>query len=718
VRRIILNLLTLGALLAGALWFPAIAAGQQPDSLLATRIRADCVTAERDRSAPGYSKQAMARCKARADSIVALHKTIVAEDTVPPNQPPVASFSKSFDATTNMVAVNAGASTDDKGITSYAWQFGDGSVSNGVTATHIYAAAGTYTITATVRDQEGLSATVSQQQIVPDPIITPPPPPPPPPPDTAQSIAAPPELPQSTPNPAFGKATRVVYVKQASTINTILSAITFGLIEEHKSDFQAALNESAPGDSIVVTGEYVGNFTLPQRPCGAGITIVGTTKALTPGTRITPTTAAGFARLITPNTQPVLRTTNPTCGWRLAGLEITGTVTGSINYGIVWLGDGGWLGGGETQTTLASVPRDFVLSHIYLHGAPSLLAQRCLNLNSAHTVLRDSWISDCTIQGTQGQAVAVWNSPGPLLIENNFISGAGQNILIGGADPGIPGLIPSDITIRRNHIWKNPAWRGVYTVSFLLETKNVQRLLVEANVLENTWASAQSGMAIGFKSQSGCECGGNLWQGSTDITFRYNIVRNAQRGLNLQAVGEGGSDRHVARVVAEHNLFTGIGTSAGLAPTDGWLVLLTHGLKDVRISHNTLIGNTDGYGLAVYMDGGGYRADRLDLSDNVLAGRSYYALAATGGFNHAAALAAYATSYTFQRNAVAQVDAQFWGLNPSTSWYRAAVAELGLAADGSLAATSPFKGKGYGGADVGANVALLLQKTAGVVVAP
>jgi hypothetical protein len=621
VKRIILNLLTLGALLAGALWFPALAAGQQPDSLLATRIRADCVTAERDRSAPGYSKQAMARCKARADSIVRLHLTPVDTVVPPPPPPPPPDSVIVVDTTT------------------------------------------------------------------------------PPPPDTAASIAAPPELPRLVPAPAFAKATRVVQVTAPA-------------------DLQSALNAAQPGDSLVLTGTFTGNYTLPQRPCGAGISVVGTTKALVAGTRVTPAYAAGFARLITPNTQPVLRTTNPTCGWRLAGLEITGTVTGSINYGIVWLGDGGWLGGGETQTTLASVPRDFVLSHIYLHGAPSLLAQRCLNLNSAHTVLRDSWISDCTIQGTQGQAVAVWNSPGPLLIENNFISGAGQNILIGGADPGIPGLIPSDITIRRNHIWKNPAWRGVYTVSFLLETKNVQRLLVEANVLENTWASAQSGMAIGFKSQSGCECGGNLWQGSTDITFRYNIVRDAQRGLNLQAVGEGGSDRHVARVVAEHNLFTGIGTSAGLAPTDGWLVLLTHGLKDVRISHNTLIGNTDGYGLAVYMDGGGYRADRLDLSDNVLAGRSYYALAATGGFNHAAALAAYATSYTFQRNAVAQVDAQFWGLNPSTSWYRAAVAELGLAADGSLAATSPFKGKGYGGADVGANVALLLEKTAGVVVAP
>ena len=37
----------------------------------------------------------------------------------------------------------------------YAWNFGDGATATGSTASHAYAAAGTYTITLTVRDGRG-----------------------------------------------------------------------------------------------------------------------------------------------------------------------------------------------------------------------------------------------------------------------------------------------------------------------------------------------------------------------------------------------------------------------------------------------------------------------------------------------------------------------------------------------------------------------------------
>src|SRR5690606_28738877 len=80
----------------------------------------------------------------------------------PPNVPPTASF----DATTDGlgVAVDASTSIDHDGtITSYAWDFGDGTVASGVTATHSYAAAGTYTITLTVTDDDGDTGPTSRQ---------------------------------------------------------------------------------------------------------------------------------------------------------------------------------------------------------------------------------------------------------------------------------------------------------------------------------------------------------------------------------------------------------------------------------------------------------------------------------------------------------------------------------------------------------------------------
>jgi PKD repeat protein len=48
-------------------------------------------------------------------------------------------------------------------ITSYSIDFGDGNDDTGVSGTHTYAAAGEYTITATVEEGTGLTQTVTQE---------------------------------------------------------------------------------------------------------------------------------------------------------------------------------------------------------------------------------------------------------------------------------------------------------------------------------------------------------------------------------------------------------------------------------------------------------------------------------------------------------------------------------------------------------------------------
>ncbi|MEM3401250.1 MAG: PKD domain-containing protein [Nitrososphaerota archaeon] len=55
----------------------------------------------------------------------------------------------------DVVVLDASASTDNIGIVSYEWDFGDGEKGTGVKVTHTYEKAGTYTVTLTVKDKAG-----------------------------------------------------------------------------------------------------------------------------------------------------------------------------------------------------------------------------------------------------------------------------------------------------------------------------------------------------------------------------------------------------------------------------------------------------------------------------------------------------------------------------------------------------------------------------------
>ncbi len=145
--------------------------------------------------------------------------------------------------------------------------------------------------------------------------------------------------------------------------------------------------------------------------------------------------------------------------------------------------------------------------------------QRCVVLNSRTSAVVDSWLSDCHGKGMDTQAIITWASPGPLKIENNHLEGAGENIMFGGADPNVYGVVPSDITIRHNHVFKPLSWKGVWSVKNLFEVKNAQRVLLESNIFENNWSDAQTGFAIVLKSANqGGRCD---WCVAQDLTIRH-----------------------------------------------------------------------------------------------------------------------------------------------------------------------------------------------------
>jgi PKD repeat protein len=80
------------------------------------------------------------------------------------NQPPVASFTSTCSGLT--CDFNGSGSSDSDGtITSYAWNFGDGTTTTGATVSHTYAVAGTYSVTLAVTDSDATS--VKSQSVTP-----------------------------------------------------------------------------------------------------------------------------------------------------------------------------------------------------------------------------------------------------------------------------------------------------------------------------------------------------------------------------------------------------------------------------------------------------------------------------------------------------------------------------------------------------------------------
>jgi subtilisin family serine protease len=76
----------------------------------------------------------------------------------PANTEPVARYTwNCTSANGRTCSFNASTSTDDNGISSYAWTFGDGTSGTGVTTTHKYGSRGTRSVTLTVTDAGNLS---------------------------------------------------------------------------------------------------------------------------------------------------------------------------------------------------------------------------------------------------------------------------------------------------------------------------------------------------------------------------------------------------------------------------------------------------------------------------------------------------------------------------------------------------------------------------------
>ena len=287
---------------------------------------------------------------------------------------------------------------------------------------------------------------------------------------------------------------------------------------------------------------------------------------------------------------------------------------------------------------------------------------------------------------------------------NNYLEGAGENLMFGGGDPGIHGLVPSDIEIRHNYFFKPLAWKGVWTVKNVFELKNAQRVLVEGNVFENNWVDAQDGFALVFKSEN--QSGTAPWSVTRNVTFRYNKIINTPSGLNIGA-SYGNALEGANRILVQQNLFDRVGTPA--LGGGGRLWQLVDDPTDLTFDHNT------GFATSAALMLAALQKTYVTVRNNVIA-RGDYGIFGSGQGEGKQAIGYYLRASVITHNVIIGAKADLY---PPGNFFPARAADVGFVAPNEgnfrLAHDSPYKRAGTDGRDLGADIDSLDAAIAGVV---
>jgi hypothetical protein len=357
-------------------------------------------------------------------------------------------------------------------------------------------------------------------------------------------------------------------------------------------NLQAALNNAQAGDTIILDAgaTFFGPITLPNKVGNQWITIESSALSSlpAPGQRVGPQDAAFMPQITAPAFAPALQTAPGAHNYRFIGIEFLPETAATQGYDLIDLGDGS-----SAQNALAQVPHDLTLDQCYVHTWLDQSFKRGIALNSASTAIVNSYIAGFKVNGQDSQAIGGWNGPGPYKIDNNYLEGAGENIIFGGATASIPNLIPSDIEIENNLIAKPLTWDPNapeyagqhWTVKNLLELKNAQRVTISGNDFENNWLDAQVGFAILFTPRS------DPWSVVQNVTFTTNIVAHTAQGINILGSDDTHPSAQVENVLIQNNAISDLGT--GLWGSEGGVLFqvlagMTGGTINLVIDHNTV----------------------------------------------------------------------------------------------------------------------------------
>jgi hypothetical protein len=423
--------------------------------------------------------------------------------------------------------------------------------------------------------------------------------------------------------------------------------------------------------------------------------------------------------------------------YRLIGLEVTRTVfPKAVNTLIQFLG-----------------PADhLVFDRLWIHGSAQDDTVRGITLGPTRNVaVVDSFFTDfhcvaATGACTDAQAIAggLGDGPtGPYKIVNNFLESSGENVMFGG---GSATGTPADIQVSHNHMFKPLIWMkgqpgyvggtngNPFVVKNLFELKNAQRVLLEGNIMEGSWGGFSQvgfGIVITPKNQAG-KNGSNVCPicQVTDVTIRYNAISHVGGGL---AIANALSDNHGAPLDGQrysiHDIIVDDMDGAKYrGPSEFAEILVSPGapvLQNVMINHVTAFPTSHLFIIGDMVATSTPMKNFVFTNSIVNAGK-YPVWSSGGGPANCAHLGipliTFNTCFTrssFTANAIiAAPSGPSWPpqnfFPGSTAAVRFVNYNAGNGGDYHLQASSPYKGKGTDGKDLGADIDAIHSATAGV----
>ncbi len=499
-----------------------------------------------------------------------------------------------------------------------------------------------------------------------------------------------------------------------NTITVCSSGCTYS-----NAQLQQAIQAAIPGTTILLEQgvSYTGPYTLPEKS-GEGWIVIRTAvdDALLPATneRINPSFAPALAKILAKPGLSAFQTNARAHHYYFFGIEIAAI---DFSWNVVAIGNG--------EKNLGDLPHDITFDRVYLHGHSALGSRRGIAMNGRRIAVVNSWISDFKEVGFDSQALCAWNGT-TFKIVNNYLEGAGENVMFGGAKPSITDLLCADIELRNNHFFKPLSWRvgdpsyagTQWSIKNLFELKNAARVWVQGNIFEHNWSDAQTGFAILFTPRT--EAGSCPWITVQDVTFEQNIIRHTGSGFNISGKDDSYPTIHTDRILLRNNLMEDInGTQWG---GDGRALQVLGGVYHLTVDHNTFINPLGG--TFVNADGPSFPNTDFVYQNNI-ASNAVYGLHGSGKGIGNPALNFYFPGAVFTHNVLADGKVSNGGTAsnyPAGNFFPGPMANLdfsdyngGIGGDFSLVAGSPFSGSGSDGQDIGANIDAINMAIGGVL---